>query len=116
MPADYDAAVDVRVRRGSVLTSAAIGAALTPLNSTMVAVALPALSAEFGAPAASVTVFVVTGYLVATLVLQMPAGSIADRLGYARAVIPWTDAFDFYRKCSGAEPAHRFIAFAKPQP
>jgi len=44
--------------------------------------------------------------------------SLADlrRLGYARAVIPWTDAFDFYRKCSGAEPAHRFIAFAKPQP
>ncbi len=44
--------------------------------------------------------------------------SLADlhRLGYPRAVIPWTDAFDFYRKCSGAEPAHRFIAFAKPQP
>jgi GNAT superfamily N-acetyltransferase len=34
------------------------------------------------------------------------------RLGYARAVIPWTDAFDFYRKCCGAEPAHRFITFA----
>src|SRR5215213_2990732 len=73
-------------KRGSVLASAALGAALTPLNSTMVAVALPALSAEFGAPAATVTVFVVTGYLVATLVLQMPAGSIADRLGYARAL------------------------------
>ncbi|HEX6098861.1 MAG TPA: GNAT family N-acetyltransferase [Thermoanaerobaculia bacterium] len=44
--------------------------------------------------------------------------SLADlrRLGYARAVIPWTDALDFYRKCCGAEPAHRFIAFAKPQP
>jgi GNAT superfamily N-acetyltransferase len=41
--------------------------------------------------------------------------SLADlhRLGYARAVIPWTDALDFYRKCSGAEPAHRFIALAK---
>jgi GNAT superfamily N-acetyltransferase len=38
------------------------------------------------------------------------------RLGYSRAVIPWTDALEFYRKCSGAEPAHRFIAFAKPQP
>jgi hypothetical protein len=39
--------------------------------------------------------------------------SLADlhRLGYDRAVIPWTDAFDFYRKCSGAEPTHRFIAF-----
>jgi hypothetical protein len=34
------------------------------------------------------------------------------RLGYARAVIPWTDALDFYRKCCGAEPEHRFITFA----
>jgi MFS family permease len=71
---------------GSVVASAALGAALTPLNSTMVAVALPALSAEFMAPAASVTLFVVTGYLVATLVAQMPAGSVADRVGYARAL------------------------------
>ena len=66
--------------------SAALGAALTPLNSTMVAVALPALSAEFTAPPASVTLFVVTGYLVATLVSQMPAGSLADRVGYGRAL------------------------------
>jgi len=41
--------------------------------------------------------------------------SLADlrRLGYARAVIPWTDALDFYRKCSGAEAAHRFLRYAK---
>lgn len=37
-------------------------------------------------------------------------------MGYARAVIPWTDAMEFYEKCCGAEPAHRFIAFAKQQP
>ena len=86
MPPDYHADVDPGVKRGSVLASAALGAALTPLNSTMVAVALPALSAEFGAPAATVTMLVVTGYLMATLVCQMPAGSIADRLGYARAL------------------------------
>jgi GNAT superfamily N-acetyltransferase len=44
--------------------------------------------------------------------------SLADlrRLGYSRAVIPWTDALEFYRKCCGAEPAHRFIAFARAQP
>ena len=43
--------------------------------------------------------------------------SLADlhRLGYERAVIPWTDAIDFYRKCSGAEAAHRFIAYARPK-
>jgi GNAT superfamily N-acetyltransferase len=44
--------------------------------------------------------------------------SLADlrRLGYARAVIPWTDALEFYRKCCGAKPAHQFVAFAKRQP
>src|SRR5687767_12865322 len=103
VPPDHDAASPTRVNveppaplepteppelrgRGSVLVSAALGAALTPLNSTMVAVALPALAAEFGAPAASVTIFVVTGYLVATIVSQMPAGSVADRVGYTRAL------------------------------
>jgi len=41
--------------------------------------------------------------------------SLSDlhHLGYDRAVIPWTDALDFYRKCCGAEPAHRFVAFAR---
>jgi GNAT superfamily N-acetyltransferase len=49
---------------------------------------------------------------------QLLLASLADmeRLGFDRAVIPWTDALEFYRKCCGAEPAHRFIAFAKPQP
>jgi MFS family permease len=70
----------------SLLVAATIGAALNPLNSTMVAVALPALSAEFGASPSSVTLSVVTGYLVATLIWQVPAGSIADRIGYSRAL------------------------------
>lgn len=69
-----------------MLVSAALGAALTPLNSTMVAVALPALAAQFTASAAAVTVLVVTGYLIATLVLSVPAGSVADRIGYGRAL------------------------------
>lgn len=44
--------------------------------------------------------------------------SLADlsRLGYGEAVIPWTDALDFYRKCCGAVPAHRFVAFGKARP
>jgi MFS family permease len=64
----------------------AVAAGLTPLNSTMIAVALPEMAAQFGAPAASVTVSVVTGYLIATVVCQMPAGSVADRVGYGRAL------------------------------
>lgn len=46
---------------------------------------------------------------------QLLLASLADlrRLGYTRAVIPWTEAIDFYRKSCGAQLAGRFIAFAK---
>ena len=41
--------------------------------------------------------------------------SLADmrRMGYARAVIPWTDAREFYRKSCGAVPAHRFVTMQR---
>jgi GNAT superfamily N-acetyltransferase len=41
--------------------------------------------------------------------------SLADlrRLGYARAVIPWTDAVDYYRRGCGAEVAERFVTLAR---
>ena len=69
-----------------LLTAVAIAAALTPLNSTMIAVALPGMATGFGVAPSSVTLSVITGYLVATIVCQMPAGSVADRLGYDRAL------------------------------
>ena len=80
--------------RGRLLGSVAIAAGLTPLNSTMIAVALPELTAEFGVSASQVTFWVVTGYLVATIACQMPAGRVADRLGYARVLTlgRWTFA------------------------
>lgn len=42
--------------------------------------------------------------------------ALADlgRLGYAQAVIPWTDAFEFYRTSCGAKPAHRFVTLSLP--
>ena len=41
--------------------------------------------------------------------------SLADlrRLGYARAVIPWTDAVDFYRKSCGATVTARFVTMSR---
>lgn len=35
------------------------------------------------------------------------------RLGYERAIIPWTDAIDFYRKSCGATVADRFVTLAR---
>jgi GNAT superfamily N-acetyltransferase len=35
------------------------------------------------------------------------------RLGYDQAVIPWTDALEFYRKSCGAKPAYHFVTYEK---
>ncbi|HJQ39235.1 MAG TPA: GNAT family N-acetyltransferase [Thermoanaerobaculia bacterium] len=42
--------------------------------------------------------------------LLLDALAALRELGYERAVIPWTDALEFYRKSCGAEPAHEFVA------
>jgi GNAT superfamily N-acetyltransferase len=41
--------------------------------------------------------------------------SLADlhRLGYKRAIIPWTDALEFYRKACGATVAARFVTLTR---
>lgn len=57
-----------------------------PLNSTMIAITLPDISAEFDADPAVVTQALVTSYLVAAIVLQSPAGKVGDRIGHARMV------------------------------
>jgi MFS family permease len=62
-----------------------VAAALVPLNSTMIAVALPAISDDFGVSTAEVSVLV-TVYLVIMLVGQPIAGRVADAVGSRRAV------------------------------
>ena len=57
-------------RSSSRLVAAALAAALMPLNSTMIAVALPDISAELDADPAVVTQALVTSYLVAAIVLR----------------------------------------------
>ena len=46
---------------------------------------------------------------------QLLLASLADlrRLGYHRAVIPWTDATEYYRRSCGARIAHRFVVVRK---
>jgi MFS family permease len=61
-----------------------LAASLMPLNSTMIAVALPDISLEFDQDPSVVAQALVTSYLVAAVVLQSPAGKIGDRLGHSR--------------------------------
>jgi EmrB/QacA subfamily drug resistance transporter len=73
--------------RGRRLVAAVLAAALMPLNSTMIAVALPRISDELGHDPAVVTQALVTSYLVAAVVLQSPAGKVGDRLGHPRMLL-----------------------------
>lgn len=60
-----------------------LASVLVPLNSTMIAVALPRLAREFGIEKAHASVLV-TVYLMAMLVGQPIAGRLGDRIGVRR--------------------------------
>src|SRR5215213_4812470 len=77
-----------RVRRPGLLTAAMLGVAsgtiLVPLNSTMLAVALPDVMSTFTLGANEVS-SLVTLYLGAVAVALPVGGSIGDRFGHRRA-------------------------------
>jgi len=67
--------------------SATLASSLLPLNSTMIAVALPEIGLEFGAAPADLTQALVVVYLLAGIVAQSPAGKIGDMWGHARTLV-----------------------------
>jgi EmrB/QacA subfamily drug resistance transporter len=68
------------------IASALLTAPLTPLNSTMIAVALPGIAAAFGVSGAAVTTWLVTSYLIVNIALVPSAGKLGDLLGRRRAL------------------------------
>jgi EmrB/QacA subfamily drug resistance transporter len=64
----------------------ASGAILVPLNSTMLAVALPSVMTEFGVGAATVA-SLVTLYLGAVAITLPASGSLGDRFGHRRVFL-----------------------------
>jgi EmrB/QacA subfamily drug resistance transporter len=64
----------------AVLLTAALGTMLMPLNSTMIAVALPDVVDDLDVSLGS-TAWLVSGYLIAQASLQPLAGKLGDRLG-----------------------------------
>lgn len=67
-------------------TGLALAALLAPLNSTIIAVALPSIASTFETGPAVVTRWLVTGYLVVSIVAQSPAGKLADLWGFSRVL------------------------------
>lgn len=64
----------------------AAAAGLVPLNSTMIAVALPTIADDFGVSTAAATTLI-TIYLIVMLVGQPIAGRITDAIGARRSVV-----------------------------
>jgi EmrB/QacA subfamily drug resistance transporter len=62
----------------------ALGAFLIPLNSTMIAVALPSIGNTFQVSPSDLTLWLVTSYLLVNVILQSPAGKLGDMLGRRR--------------------------------
>lgn len=69
-----------------LLAAIALSAALAPLNSTMVAVALPEMGRTLQADSGALRQALVTSYLLTSIVLQSPGGKLGDRLGHRRAL------------------------------
>lgn len=67
-------------RERAVLVTAALGTMLMPLNSTMIAVALPDIVDDLGVSIGA-TAWLVSGYLIAQASLQPLAGKLGDRFG-----------------------------------
>ncbi len=66
-----------------LLAIVSLGALLAPLNSTMIAVALPGIRGDFGVSHAALG-WLVSAYLVAMAVSQPVAGRLGDQLGRRR--------------------------------
>jgi len=77
---------------GIALLGIASGSILIPLNSTMLAVALPSIMSEFHVGAGTVS-WLVTLYLAAMALALQAAGSLGDRFGHRRMFLVGVAAF-----------------------
>ncbi len=71
---------------GTPLLGMFLAAALSPLGSTMIAVALPSISSELGVPGGALTQWLVASYLIAGIVAMSPCGKLGDIIGHRRGL------------------------------
>ena len=95
-----------------MLWAAVVGGALVPLNSTMIAVAIPDIVKSFDVPASAASVLVLT-YLVVMAAGQPFAGRLGDRLGHRRVAA--TALAGFAVASAAAALAPSFVTLVIPR-
>jgi EmrB/QacA subfamily drug resistance transporter len=100
-----------RLLTGAMLGLAS-GAILVPLNSTMLAVALPSVMDEFGVGAATVA-SLVTLYLGAVAIALPASGSLGDRFGHRRLFLIGVAAFALASALAATATTFEVLALAR---
>ena len=64
-----------------------LAAALSPLGSTMIAVALPSIGGELGIESGPLTLWLVSSYLIVGIAAMTPGGKLGDILGHQKCLV-----------------------------
>lgn len=64
-----------------------LAAALSPLGSTMIAVALPSIGGELGIASGTLTQWLVSSYLIAGIASMSPGGKLGDLIGHQKGLV-----------------------------
>ena len=64
-----------------------MAAALAPLGSTMIAVALPSIGNELDIDSGALTQWLVSSYLIVGIAVMSPGGKLGDRIGHSRSLL-----------------------------
>ncbi len=110
-PATTPAGGPSRLMTGAMLGLAS-GAILVPLNSTMLAVALPSVMDEFDVGAATVA-SLVTLYLGAVAIALPASGSLGDRFGHRRLFLLGVAAFALASALAATATSFEVLALAR---
>lgn len=98
----------------AVLASIALGVMLVPLNSTMLAVALPDIMRAFDVDVRSAG-WLVTAYLITMAALQLVTGQLGDRFGRRRLVLGGLAYFGLASLLAALSSSLLVLLFARVQ-
>src|SRR5438270_8825864 len=94
--------------RWLALSAIALGILVQPLNSTMIVIALPRISDTFKIDP-SLGAWLVTAYLLATVITQPTLGKLGDRVGHRRMFIAGELVFGISSLAASFAPSFPFL-------
>ena len=92
-----------------------LAASLSPLGSTMIAVALPSIGSELGVGSGVLTQWLVSSYLIVGIATMSPGGKLGDRIGHSRCLLIGMGIYgaEISAKFSGGRPQSLLMAKLK---